>query len=71
MTITGMGAIYVNLSGDMNHTVEFRGEGGQIVDFQVSAEYLDNVRRTVVPQKQPDGMGFTDDEGRQIKEDLP
>ncbi|MEU3333375.1 DUF6531 domain-containing protein [Streptomyces sp. NPDC006668] len=71
VTITGKGALYVNLSGDIRHTVEFRGEGGQIVEFQVSREYLDKIRRTAIPQKQPAGMGFTDDEWRQLKKICP
>ena len=71
VTITGKGALYVNLSGDMSHTVQFRGEGGQIVEFQVSSEYLDKIRRTAIPQKQPDGLGFSDDEWRQLKKICP
>jgi hypothetical protein len=71
VTVTGKGALYVNLSGNMKHTVEYRGEGGQILEFQVSAEYLEKIRRTAVPQKNPEGSGFTDDEWRQIKKICP
>jgi RHS repeat-associated protein len=71
VTITGKGALYVNLSGEMSHTVEFRGEGGEIVEFQVSAKYLDKIRRTAVPQEQPPGLGFTKEEWKQLKRICP
>jgi RHS repeat-associated protein len=71
VTITGKGALYVNLSGDIGHTVRFRGEGGQIVEFQVSAEFREKIRRTAIPQKQPEGLGFTKEEWKQLKKISP
>ncbi|MEW2113706.1 DUF6531 domain-containing protein [Streptomyces sp. NPDC005474] len=71
VTITGKGALYVNLSGDIGHTVRFRGEGGQIVEFQVSAEFREKIRRTAIPQEQPDGLGFTKEEWRKLKKICP
>ncbi|MFJ6703555.1 MULTISPECIES: DUF6531 domain-containing protein [unclassified Streptomyces] len=71
VTITGKGALYVNLSGDIGHTVRFRGEGGQIVEFQISSEFREQIRRTAIPQKQPDGLGFTKDEWKQLKRICP
>ncbi|MEU5096173.1 hypothetical protein [Streptomyces sp. NPDC020996] len=41
------------------------------MQFQVSQEYLDRIRRTAIPQKQPDGLGFTDAEWRQLKKICP
>jgi RHS repeat-associated protein len=70
VTITGKGALYVNLSGDIGHTVRFRGEGGQIVEFQVSAEFRDKIRRTAVPQKEP-GLGFSKAEWKEMKRICP
>ncbi|MFH8400473.1 hypothetical protein ACH4E9_23970 [Streptomyces anulatus] len=35
VTITGHGKLYLNMSGDMKHTVEFRADGGQIVSYEV------------------------------------
>jgi hypothetical protein len=70
-TITGKGALYVNLGGDVGHTVRFRGEGGQIVEFQISAEFREKIRRTAVPQEEP-GLGFSRAEakypGRVVRE---
>ncbi|MGW0133904.1 DUF6531 domain-containing protein [Streptomyces sp. NPDC003299] len=71
VTITGKGALYVNLSGDIGHTVQFRGEGGQIVEFQISSAFRDKIRRTAIPQKQPEGLGFSKDEWRQLKKICP
>ncbi|WP_328412239.1 DUF6531 domain-containing protein [Streptomyces violaceus] len=71
VTITGKGALYVNLSGDVGHTVRFRGESGQIVEFQISAEFREKIRRTAIPQKQPDGLGFTREEWKQLKKVCP
>lgn len=71
VTITGQGALYVNLSGDIGHTVRFRGEGGQIVEFQISADFREKIRRTAIPQEQPDGLGFTKEEWRKPKKICP
>ncbi|MFD6432140.1 RHS repeat-associated core domain-containing protein [Streptomyces venezuelae] len=71
VTITGKGSLYVNLSGDIRHTVEFRGEGGQIVQFKISEEFRDKIRKLAVPQKQPEGLGFTDAEWKQLKKFYP
>ncbi|MFJ2906314.1 RHS repeat-associated core domain-containing protein [Streptomyces sp. NPDC087212] len=71
VTITGNGALYVNLSGDIGHTVKFRGEGGQIIEFQISQEYRDRIRKLAIPQKQPEGLGFTKAEWKQLKRISP
>ncbi|MER6087305.1 putative T7SS-secreted protein [Streptomyces bluensis] len=71
VTITGKSALYVNLSGDIGHTVRFRGDGGQIVEFKISEEFRDKIRETAIPQKQPEGLGFTKDEWSQLKKIYP
>ncbi|WP_405913081.1 DUF6531 domain-containing protein [Streptomyces sp. NBC_00963] len=71
VTITGKGSLYVNLSGDLRHTVKFRGDGGQIVSFRISEEFRDKIRRTAIPQKQPEGLGFTNAEWKQLKKIYP
>jgi YD repeat-containing protein len=70
VTITGKGALYVNLSGDVGRTVRFRGEGGQIVEFQISAEFREKIRRIAVPQEEP-GLGFSRAEWKQMKRICP
>ncbi|MFE3850487.1 putative T7SS-secreted protein [Streptomyces griseorubiginosus] len=71
VTITGKGALYVNLSGDIGHTLSFRGEGGQIVEFKISEEFRDKIRRTAIPQQQPEGLGFTKAEWKELKRIYP
>ncbi|WP_420715727.1 RHS repeat domain-containing protein [Streptomyces sp. SBT349] len=53
VTISGRQQLYVNLSGDMAHTVNFRDGVGEIVAFDVQNSFLDQVRRTAVPQQNP------------------
>ncbi|WP_208875030.1 DUF6531 domain-containing protein [Streptomyces sp. PBH53] len=71
VTIAGNNQLYVNMSGDIKHTVEFRGEGGQIVSFEVPRGFVEEVRQNAVPQKQPEGLGFTKQEWKQLKKFYP
>ncbi|MET8579915.1 putative T7SS-secreted protein [Streptomyces collinus] len=71
VTITGNNQLYVNMSGDIKHTVEFRGDGGQIVSFEVPKGFVEDVRHSAVPQKQPEGLGFTKQEWKQLKKYYP
>ena len=58
--ITDGGSLYVNMSGDISHTTEFRGDEGQIVSFDVPRSYVDQVRATAVKQRPPKGMTRTE-----------
>uniref|UniRef100_UPI0006EBCD1C DUF6531 domain-containing protein n=1 Tax=Streptomyces torulosus TaxID=68276 RepID=UPI0006EBCD1C len=71
VTITGKGALYVNLSGEIGHTVRFRGDGGQIVEFQISEEFREKIRNNAIPQQQPEGLGFTKAEWKELKRIYP
>jgi RHS repeat-associated protein len=71
VTITGDNQLYVNMSGDIKHTVEFRGDNGQIVSFEVPKSFMEDIRESAVPQKQPDGLGFTKQEWKQLKKHYP
>ncbi|MET9801630.1 putative T7SS-secreted protein [Streptomyces sp. NPDC006368] len=71
VSITGNNQLYVNMSGDIRHTVEFRGDGGQIVSFEVPKSFVDEIRQNAVPQKQPDDLGFTKQEWKQLKKYYP
>ncbi|MEU3983947.1 putative T7SS-secreted protein [Streptomyces sp. NPDC026672] len=71
VTVTGNNQLYVNMSGDIKHTIEFRGDGGQIVSFEVPKGFVEDIRREAVPQKQPDGLGFTKQEWKQLKKYYP
>ncbi|WP_407703411.1 RHS repeat domain-containing protein [Streptomyces triticirhizae] len=69
VTITGQQQLYVNLSGDIAHTLNFRGGVGEIVSFRVRNDFLEQVRRTAVPQQNPGG--FTRAEWREMKRICP
>ncbi|MFF9309436.1 RHS repeat-associated core domain-containing protein [Streptomyces sp. NPDC014748] len=74
VTITGNGKLYVNMSDDISHTVEYRGEGGQIVSFEVSREYRDSIRESALPQNKddhPDGDAFTRKEWKELLKEYP
>ncbi|PWK72153.1 RHS repeat-associated protein [Streptomyces sp. CG 926] len=71
VTIDGNNHLYVNMSGDLRHTVEFRGDSGQIVAFDVPKSFVDDIRTHAVPQEQPDGLGFTKQEWKQVKQVYP
>ncbi|WP_030252795.1 DUF6531 domain-containing protein [Streptomyces violens] len=74
VSITGKGHLYLNMSGDIRHTLTFRSEEGgyqEIVAFDVPKSFVDDLRRTAVPQENPPGSGFTKDEWRQLKKISP
>lgn len=75
VTITGNGKLYLNMSGDIRHTTEYRGDGGQIVAFDVPRAYRDAVRADALPQNKvdavPDGSAFTRQEWKQLLKEYP
>jgi RHS repeat-associated protein len=75
VTITGKGKLYLNMSGNIKHTVEYRGDGGQIVAFDVPREYRDAIRGDALPQNKddyiPDGDDFTRQEWKQLLKEYP
>lgn len=74
VAITGNGKLYVNMSDDIRHTVEYRGDGGQIVSFEVSREYRDSIRESALLQNKddhPDGEAFTRQEWKELLKEYP
>ena len=74
MTITGNGKLCVNMSDDIRHTIECRGDGGQILSFDVSREYRDSTRDSALPQNKddhPDGDAFTRKEWKELLKEYP
>ncbi|MFB7256506.1 hypothetical protein [Streptomyces nojiriensis] len=70
--IEGNNHLYVNMSGDLRHTVEFRGgDNGRIVALDVPKSFVDEIRAKAVPQEQPDEFGFTRQEWKQVKQVHP
>jgi hypothetical protein len=75
VTITGTGKLYLNMSGNIKHTIEYRGEAGQIVAFDVPREYRDAIRKDALPQNKddykPDGDEFTRQEWKKLLKEYP
>ncbi|KIF69097.1 type IV secretion protein Rhs [Streptomyces sp. AcH 505] len=74
VTITGHGKLYLNMSGDIAHTIEFRSDGGQIVSYEVPRSYRDAIHRDAIPQNKadhPDGSAFTRQEWKALLKEYP
>ncbi|MGD9482218.1 hypothetical protein WDH52_02985 [Streptomyces sp. TRM70308] len=62
------------MSGDITHTIAYRGDSGQILSFDVPAEYRDSIRSDALPQNKdahPDGDAFTRKEWKQLLKIYP
>ncbi|MER8068830.1 putative T7SS-secreted protein [Streptomyces sp. NPDC094034] len=74
VTITGHGKLYLNMSGDIRHTVEFRSDGGQIVSYEIPRSYRDSIHNDALPQNKddhPDGSAFTRQEWKALLKEYP
>ncbi|MGW5331287.1 putative T7SS-secreted protein [Streptomyces bauhiniae] len=71
VSITGKNQLYINMSGDIKHTLEFRSDGGQIVSFEVPKGFVEEIRSRAIPQEQPPDWGFSKQEWKQIKKYYP
>jgi len=56
VSISGDGMLHLNMSGDIAHTEQFRGSGGQIIAFDVPTSYVNQVRSMAIDQRRPSGM---------------
>lgn len=56
VSINGDGMLHLNMSGNIAHTEQFRGSGGQIVAFDVPSSYVAQVRSAAIDQRRPSGM---------------
>ncbi|MFG2175529.1 hypothetical protein ACGFMO_29915 [Streptomyces niveus] len=74
VTITGHGKLYLNMSGDISHTIEFRSDGGQILSYEIPRSYRDSIHNFAIPQNKddhPDGSAFTRQEWKAILKEYP
>ncbi|UED86106.1 DUF6531 domain-containing protein [Streptomyces profundus] len=69
VSIAGRQHLYVNLSNDIRHTLNFRGGQGEIVSFQLRQSFLDRVRSTAIPQRNPGN--YTPEQWKQMKQTHP
>ena len=56
VSINGDGMLHLNMSGDIAHSEQFRGSGGQIIAFDVPTSYVNSVRSAAISQRRPSGM---------------
>ncbi|MFE9296208.1 putative T7SS-secreted protein [Streptomyces niveus] len=74
VTITGHGKLYLNMSGDISHTIEFRSDGGQILSYEIPRSYRDSIHNDAIPQNKddhPDGSAFTRQEWKALLKEYP
>ncbi|MGP3949596.1 DUF6531 domain-containing protein [Streptomyces sp. 7N604] len=71
VTINGDGRLYLNMSGDVTPSLNFRGGDGYIVAFDVPTSYVDRVRDLALPQRMPRGMGLSPREYRHLRAERP
>jgi hypothetical protein len=48
--------LHLNMSGSITHSMSYRGDQGEIVAFDVQADFVEEVRNLAVPQRRPAGM---------------
>ncbi|MGI5340669.1 DUF6531 domain-containing protein [Streptomyces sp. CA-181903] len=53
VSLKGDGQLYVNLSGDISHSLTFRGGTGEVIAFDLPESYVQKIRDSAVPQRQP------------------
>ncbi|WP_241779591.1 DUF6531 domain-containing protein [Streptomyces natalensis] len=51
VSLSGSGALYLNMTGDISHTEAFKGN--QIVAFDVPRSFVDEIDRDSLPQRKP------------------
>ncbi|MFI1303581.1 RHS repeat-associated core domain-containing protein [Streptomyces sioyaensis] len=74
VSITGKQSLYVNMSNDIRHTLEYRGgqsRPDEIVAFDMPKSYLEKVRATAVDQGAPDDWEGTKQDWKKYKSDKP
>ncbi len=74
VTITGHGKLYLNMSGDMKHTVEFRSDGGRL--FRTTSQSPTGIPFTRMHCHKtrpitPDGSAFTRQEWKALLKEYP
>lgn len=55
VSVHGDGYLYVNLSGDIGHSIAYRGANSEIIAFDLPKSYVDELTSSVAPQRKPRG----------------
>ncbi|MEU1274984.1 ricin-type beta-trefoil lectin domain protein [Streptomyces sp. NPDC005799] len=54
---SGSGALYLNMTGDISHSLEFKGD--QLIAFEVPTSYIEELSEASLPQRMPPGWEGT------------
>ncbi|MFF1615239.1 Hint domain-containing protein [Amycolatopsis sp. NPDC058278] len=71
VSLSGEGRLYLNLSGDASHSLQFRGADGQVVGFDVDRAFVDRVRASALPQRMPRGFAGSRRDWNQLRSTSP
>jgi hypothetical protein len=71
VSLSGEGRLYLNLSGDASHSLQFRGADGQVLGFDVDSAFVSRVRELALPQRKPRGFAGSAREWNQLRRTRP
>ncbi|GHJ29711.1 hypothetical protein TPA0910_41440 [Streptomyces hygroscopicus subsp. sporocinereus] len=71
VSLSGEGRLYLNMSGDASHSLQFRGADGQVLGFDVESSFVDRVRNSALPQRRPRGFAGSTREWNQLRRTRP
>ncbi|MGW2230617.1 DUF6531 domain-containing protein [Streptomyces formicae] len=69
VSLTGNGSLYVNMTGDVSHSLKFKGD--QLVSFDVPSKVVDDIAKDSLPQRKPRGWPGTNREWAQLRKVAP
>ncbi|GGP16474.1 DNRLRE domain-containing protein [Nonomuraea glycinis] len=71
VSLSGEGRLYLNMSGDASHSLQFRGADGQVLSFDVDGSFVDRVRESALPQRKPRGFAGSAREWSRLRKTRP
>ncbi len=71
VSLSGEGRLYLNMSGDVSHSLQFRGTDGQVLGFDVDSSFVNKVRELALPQRKPRGFTGSAREWNQLRRERP
>ncbi|MFD5300869.1 polymorphic toxin-type HINT domain-containing protein [Streptomyces mutabilis] len=71
VSLSGEGRLYLNMSGDASHSLQFRGADGQVLGFDVDSSFVARVRESALPQRKPRGFAGSTREWNQLRRTRP
>ncbi|MEV7238965.1 hypothetical protein AB0N06_35190, partial [Streptomyces sp. NPDC051020] len=71
VSLSGEGRLYLNMSGDASHSLQFRGADGQVLGFDVDSSFVNSVRELALPQRKPRGFAGSTRDWNQLRRTRP